>query len=450
MTKNFLILRNERRNKRRINMETRTTVCPSCGGKVVFDPTLGKVKCEFCGTEFTPAKIDEAWSGNEEISSAPVALEEFGVDEMRSYSCSGCGAELMADLNTAVLQCPYCGNHSIVPAQLSGSLRPNFIIPFSYTKEQAMEKYREFTKKRFLLPLSFRRNSHIEEMQGVYVPFWLFDGRVNMTGDYLADDKTDHGSDKDILDVISDLDPLSFKVHREGSMNYRKVPADASRRMEDKLMDSIEPYELDKLKGFSPSYLPGFLAERYDVSMEECRERAHERIENTMRSKVRDTIKHNTIAHRAEDFEYSGEQASYAMFPVWTLVTRWGGKTCKFAMNGQTGRMVGDLPVSPFRMMALLIPLFLGILFVGLLVMAAIDAEMPAAFFAYLIVPVFVCVFVGILLYSGMKSVEKAESASKYMTGSMKLTGSHEEVVGIAGAKKFIKETKNQKKKTKT
>ncbi len=115
-------------------------------------------------------------------------------------------------------------------------------------------------------------------------------------------------------------------------------------------------------------------------------------------------------------------------------------------MNGQTGRMVGDLPVSLFRMMAVLIPLFLGILFVGLLVMAAIDAEMPAALFAYLIVPVFVCVFVGILLYSGMKSVEKAESASKYMTGSLKLTGSHEEVVGIAGAKKFIKETKNQKK----
>lgn len=427
-------------------MEAKTTICPSCGGRVVFDPSLGKVKCEFCGSEFTPAKIDEAWGALGEDAPEPVVLEEFGADELRSYTCSGCGAEMMADPNTVVLLCPYCGNHNIVPAQFSGSLRPNFIIPFSYTKEQAMEKYKEFTKNRFLLPMSFLKEGHVEEMQGVYVPFWMFDGRANITGDYLANDKShDNGSDVDISDVISNLDPFSFKVHREGYMNYRKVPADASRRMEDKFMDSIEPYELDKMKKFSPSYLPGFLAERYDVSMEECRERAHERIENTMRTNVRKTIDHNTIQHSNEDFEYTGEQASYAMFPVWMLATRWGKRVCKFAMNAQTGKIVGDLPVSPFKMMAIQIPLFLGLMFIGLMILGAVDAKMPAGLIAYMIFPIFVCVFVGVYMYSNMKSVKTAESAWNYMPGSLKLTGSTEEVVGIAGARKFMKEKEAQK-----
>ncbi len=397
--------------------KTMASGCPACGGQMVFDPTSGKLKCEFCGTLFSPEEIEDSWKDKENKSSDGKGRSDLGPeDQMLAYNCSTCSAELMADRTTAVMRCPYCGNQTIAPAQFSGQIRPDYIIPFAHTKKEAVEKYKGFYNKRFLLPKSFKTDNHVQEIQGVYVPFWMFSGRTHVDGRYIAYDETKDSKGNRVKDK-------HYEEFRSGYIDYKNVLADASKRMEDDLMDSVEPYKLDGLKDFSLTYLPGFLAERYDVTEDECRERAHDRSEGTLSDQVRKTIKRDGIDAKREKFSYENESSKYALLPVWLLVTKWNDKTYKFAMNGQTGKMVGDLPVSAPKLLAVTIPLFflvmiLGIAFIG-------------DFIGALVAALIVTFLVGAGMYSSMKSVSKASNAEGYITQSLQLTTNTEEKLGF-------------------
>ena len=112
-------------------------------------------------------------------------------------------------------------------------------------------------------------------------------------------------------------------------------------------MDSIEPYDYEELKNFSTAYLPGFLADKYDVSVEESRERADERCMGTLDAAFRGSVKgYDTCTRKAGSTDLVRGKVHYALMPVWMLNTRWRGKDFLFAMNGQTGKLVGDLPFS--------------------------------------------------------------------------------------------------------
>ena len=416
---------------------TMASSCPACGGAMVFDPTIGKLKCDFCGSAYTPEEMEAAWKEKAAKTAAEGGGREMlGEDDgMLGYTCSTCGAELMADQNTAVMICPYCGSHTLAPAQFSGSLKPNYIIPFAHTKQEAVDKYHSFYDKRFLLPKSFKTDSHVEEIQGVYVPFWLFDGKVNLEGHYMAQDTS---TDKDGHKHVTGR----FEVYREGHLSYEKVPADGSRRMDDAIMDSVEPYTFADIKEFSMSYLPGFLAERYDVEVEECRKRAHERAEKTITSQVEDTIRHDEIVSKNVKCTFANEKHSYAMLPVWMLVTKWQEKTYKFAMNGQTGKMVGDLPVSAPKMAAVLVPLFIVAMVLYHLIAKAVGADSAYLWGGTFVFPMILTLIVGMIMYGSMKSVAKGSSVTNYINNSLQLTRQEEKRVNVFQASTIQKEMK--------
>ena len=125
------------------------------------------------------------------------------------------------------------------------------------------------------------------------------------------------------------------------------VPVDASSKMPDDHMDSIEPYDYEELNNFSTAYLPGFLADKYDVSVEESRKRADARCEGTLVSALRASVTgYDTCVRLAGEANLKRGKVHYALMPVWMLNTKWQGKDYLFAMNAQTGKMVGDLPIS--------------------------------------------------------------------------------------------------------
>ena len=427
--------------------KTMASGCPECGGTLSFDPALGKLKCDFCDSVFSPEEVEAYWAKNSAVQKAKEAAAKEGTNEqrgtvsldenaMKSYSCSACGAELMADQTTAVMICPYCGNHTIAPSQFSGSIKPDYIIPFSHTKKEVQESYLNYYRKRFLLPGSFRSDNHVEEIQGVYVPFWMFSGEVAMNGDYVA---YDEATDDEGHRYISDR----YQVQIQGNETFEKVPADASKRMDDNLMDSIEPYNLNELKDFSMVYLPGFLAERYDVSEEESHQRAKKRIEEGIHTDVTEHIKrrmhHDGIENSKENFQYSGERTTYAMLPVWMLTTRWKDKSYKFAMNGQTGKMIGDLPISAPKMLSILIPVFAAIVLIFILLNRG---DMEVGKIAGMLIVAFVVdlILFGIL-YGSMKPVHRATNASHYTEG-FNITLQDEQRYGLFNAGKLRKRMK--------
>ena len=330
--------------------------CPACTGPLQFSPETGKLKCEYCESIFELADIEALYKAKEEAA-AEAAAQNSGdtqwdtsnlnsdwgetADGMKTYSCPSCCAELVCDASTAATSCPYCGNPTIVPGQFSGMLKPDYIIPFKMDKDAAVAALKKHYKGKFFLPKAFSDQNHIEEIQGVYVPFWLYDGEAAGTASYNATivrqmkrgdyeiTKTDH-----------------FYVSRAGSIDFEKIPVDASTKMPDGHMDSIEPFDYSELKPFSTAYLPGFLADKHDQSADDCCQRADTRCEQTLEDALRKTVVgYATVVNTGKNLHLKRGKVHYALLPVWMLNTKWQGKDFLFAMNGQTGRMVGDLPV---------------------------------------------------------------------------------------------------------
>ena len=345
--------------------------CPSCLGPLHFVGESGKLECEYCGSQFTVKEIEQLQAGAEASAQNAFAqaeakeqerdsvqgdegewdasgLEEnWGADAagMRAYNCPSCGAELIYDQNTAATCCPYCGNPTVVPGQFSGTLKPDYILPFRLDKNAALDALKKHYGGKPFLPKSFMEQNHIEKIQGVYVPFWLFDGRAEAKAAYKCTRTRSYRQGDYEVTVTS-----HYNVRREGTIDFEKVPADASSRMPDNHMDSIEPYDFSGLTAFSTAYLPGFLADKYDVDAQECAKRADERCRRTALNALSGTVMgYETVSAASENVRLRRGKVHYALLPVWMLSTRWNGQNFLFAMNGQTGKIVGDLPVDKGR-----------------------------------------------------------------------------------------------------
>lgn len=329
--------------------------CPACTGPLHYDGQSGMLECEYCGSRLHVQEIEALYAEKEEAAVAaaqeqaqqPPEADDNWHEEagLKAYGCPSCGAQLFCDTTTAATSCPYCGNPTVVPGQFHGLLRPDYVIPFKLDKNAAITALKQYYKGKRLLPRAFTEQNHIEEIKGVYVPFWLFDGRVDADIHYKATRKSSHVSGKYRVTVTD-----HFSVRRAGTLDFSRIPADASTKMPDAFMDSIEPFDYKDLKPFSTAYLPGYLADIYDVPAKEASQRAIRRACSTAVTQTNATTAGYTSCTPVNQSVRMPEiQPRYALLPVWMLSTRWNGKSYLFAMNGQTGKLIGDLPVSMGR-----------------------------------------------------------------------------------------------------
>ena len=323
--------------------------CPCCGGAIEFDSTLQKMKCPYCETEFEMSTLQ---SYDDVLQTA--SAENVGVDVpqttewqpgetegMRVYVCNSCGGEIIGDANTAATACPYCGNPVVFMSQFSGDLRPDCVIPFKLDKEAAKAALnRHFAGKR-LLPKIFKDQNHIDEIKGIYVPFWIFDADADANMSYKAT-RTRCWSDAN----YNYTETSYFSVLRGGQLSFSNVPVDGSTQMPDELMQSIEPYDMSEAVDFQTAYLAGYLADKYDVDAEASVETANARIRKSTEDAFASTVQgYVTVLPENGSVQLSNSKARYALYPVWLLNTTWNGQRYTFAMNGQTGKFVGDLPM---------------------------------------------------------------------------------------------------------
>ncbi len=318
--------------------------CSSCGGALEFDSKTQKLICPYCGAVHDAAAYDAAAGGATAQQQAGGASSwnmqsdnwNVGEDGLLTYVCENCGGEVVGDDTLASTSCPYCDSPIVRASQFSGSLRPDFIIPFKLDKKEAKAKLSRFVSGKKLVPKVFKDQKHIDEIKGVYVPFWVFDADVYGEVTYNATREQNNGAQ---------IEVGHFDVFRSGNMSFRNIPIDASTKMEDDLMDSIEPFNTNEAVPFTPAYLAGYMADKYDVSPQEGFVRADERIKKSVEEAMRNTVKgFNTATPVASNISMMQGQAKYALYPVWILNTTWQGKHYRFAMNGQTGKFVGDLP----------------------------------------------------------------------------------------------------------
>ena len=427
-------------------MAERTTVyqCPACTGPLRFDGKIGKLKCDYCGSAFTlqeaedfyreknkeAAEADkEAHKKADEAAAAAAAtaakdtgyaggVSGWGSDaaHMRAYHCTKCGAELICDDTTAATSCPYCGNNTVIPGKFAGVDRPDYVIPFKVDKKQAVSAFKNYYRGRKLLPSSFESENHIEEIKGVYVPFWMFSGRIEGSAEYETYEESKR-IDGDYEVTIRKY----YEVYREGEMSFDKIPVDASTKMPDDLMDSIEPFDYKEMRPFAMEYMPGYLANKYDVTKEESRGRADDRAMQSFRAALKDSVKnYNNIKVMQQTEKIHPEKAEYGMLPVWLLSSNFQGKNYLFAMNGQSGKMIGDLPISKAKLAAWVIGVFAAVfaLMHFLILKQNGDSMIISGVVAFIAAAV-----TGAMMSSSMKPVAKSRSAGAYIAsgGSLKL-----------------------------
>lgn len=323
--------------------------CPCCDGAIAFDAESQKMKCPFCGNEFemeTLASYDSELQNDSESNmqwetNAGSEWQEGEADGLRTYRCNSCGGEIVGDDTLAASKCPYCGNQVVMMGQFSGALKPDFVIPFKLDKKAAKEALLNHYKGKKFLPKVFRDQNHIEEIKGVYVPFWLFDADADANIRYKAT-RIRHWSDS----RYEYTETSFYSVTRQGSLGFEKVPVDGSTKMDDALMESIEPFDFSQAVNFRTAYLAGYVADKYDVDAETSIARANERIKKSTEDAFASTVDgYTTVTPVMSSINLENGTSKYALFPVWLLNTDWNGQKYTFAMNGQTGKLVGDLPL---------------------------------------------------------------------------------------------------------
>lgn len=337
--------------------------CRNCGSALRFNAGAQDWTCEFCGSVFVEADLtatepptaveDGAPQGQPGVPEAGVAgaagetAGEAVLDEktfnaqIRSYSCPGCGAEIITDQNTAATFCLYCHNPAILPHQLSGVNKPAKVIPFAYPRKEVVDIFLKWCKKKPLLPNSFTSRHTVDKLTGIYIPYWLFD--CSVSGKMRASART-------IRSWVSGntryTETKTYDVYREITADFKGVPADGSKRADDQLMETIEPYDFKGIRPFAMPYLAGYQAEKYDVDSEAAFTRVKERVKQYTENLIRNTIKgYSSVTVSSSEVLFNNSRVEYALLPVWLLTFHYEGKSYFFAMNGQTGKVAGKLPV---------------------------------------------------------------------------------------------------------
>ena len=284
---------------------TSSAKCPNCAANIFYNEKLGKLVCSMCGGLYDPESMKP--SGKIEIRDIGDAGEDE--DNKQEFVCDSCGATVITDYNTSATFCAFCGSPTLINRRLSRCFRPDLIIPFKVSKEEAIENYLKWTQTHKGIPKKFTSESVLSKITGYYIPFWLLDA-----------------------DCVTDVSGTGQKYQGENVANYaidrtvvyhvRRVPFDGCKKISNTLMEAIEPFNYSEMRDYNDMYLPGYFAQRYDLSAIDMIDIIRIRFDNYAEGIVK-----RLSATEYDQFKTVGVKGSYsenyqqvyALMPVWFL-----------------------------------------------------------------------------------------------------------------------------------
>ena len=283
------------------------------------------------------------------------------------YSCPSCGAELVTEETTASTFCYYCHNPVVLSGKLEGRYRPDYVVPFEMDKKKAEDIFKMWIGRKKYVPKNFYSPKQMELLDGIYYPYWLYDCRVDgrITAEAGKTAISTRGS-------IEYRETSRYEVERRGTMDVKNVTRNALKKADHRLSEGVLPFDMEKLHSFEAGYLSGFKAERRDMEKEEYEQEVSTEIKNYAVDQLKNSISgYDTVSVKEHEEKVLSEQWKYALMPVWVLTYRdsKNEKLYYFAMNGQSGKICGVLPVDYKRLAglfsAIFFPLFVLFLIVG-------------------------------------------------------------------------------------
>lgn len=301
--------------------------CKNCGGNVVYSPEKKTMVCPFCDSE----KSEERRDGTEVMN-----------------ICPNCAGEIPIEEFTSATQCPYCDSYLIMDERIKGEYEPRKIIPFQMGKEACKKSIREKFKRNLFAPIDFLSEVRLNGMQGCYVPFWLFDYDTHCS--YQGEGtkvRTWRSGNTEYTETSY------YAINRELDMPFKKVPVDASIAMPDEVMDLMEPYNYGQLEDFSPEYMSGFYSEKYNFPSDSLDERAQKKMREDASAMLKESYAgYHSVRTVSQNIDIRNSESCFGLLPVWKYIYTYKGKEFPFYVNGQTGKIVGEAPVSKEKVFA--------------------------------------------------------------------------------------------------
>ncbi|MBQ8297210.1 MAG: hypothetical protein IJX77_05445 [Ruminococcus sp.] len=328
-------------------MEAVQYKCPNCGAELQFKPDRQAFGCDFCLSSFTEAEIKEVCAKTENsIPDAEIDAQKDFAEHTNLYHCSGCGAEIICDDNRTADFCYYCHEPVILSGRMSGEFKPNKVIGFRLTRDNAVDAFKKWVGKRWFVPSSFKSNQQLEKLTGLYVPFWVAD--CGLKADYVA---KGHKIRTWTSGNYRYTETKEFEIIRRANITADGIPADGESKIDDLLMEAIEPFDYTQAKDFSMSYLSGFLADKYDVDKAAVFPRIQVRAADAAKSVINQSISgYDSVIPRSEDYKIMHTDWQYMLLPVWFMTYKYNGEIYSFAVNGQTGKLAGTPPLDKMKL----------------------------------------------------------------------------------------------------
>ncbi len=340
-----------------------TLKCPHCSANLVFDSTSGRSVCNFCGSSFDPNVLKLSFSFENKS-------DESEIDDAKrqEFTCNSCGATVITDDTTAASFCCYCGSPALAGHRLRREFKPDYIIPFKLTREDAEAKFMEWGQTNKYVPSDFMDSENIKKLTPLYVPFWLVDSKC---------DAEFYGTGT----IYNSRKRTVFSLQRNIKFFMKRVPFVGAKKMNRLLMEAVEPFDYSEMVEYNDAYLPGYYAQRYDLKPADMAQNVIWRMESYARQSC------NAVSFEYQEtslsdgyIDVSDIKYSYALMPIWFLNYQKDGVYHGFAINGQTGEACGKLPYSKRkRISALILTTVLWLVIPAVLLMALFSALIYAS-----------------------------------------------------------------------
>jgi len=397
-------------------VSTVSYMCPKCGAPLAFSGETGKLECASCSTSYETEALEAL---NTEEKESKVAFDrptecfsEADEAEIKTYTCENCGAELLTSETTTATECPYCGSPTVLPDRIAGGVKPEMVIPFKIKKEEAEALFHGYFKGKALMPNIFLQGrNRISEIRKLYVPYWLFDCSAEASVSYDARKvHTRRSGDWEITETDH------YFVRRAGEMAFEGIPVDGSEKLDNKITESLEPYDIADAIPFRPQVLAGAMADHADVDSEACEARAAERVEESIVSALRDTVHgYSSVSERSRRVYSEGGKITPVLMPVWMITTEKEGKTYTFAINGQTGKLTCDVPADVKKSILWGGGTFAGVFGIGMLILWLAEALSGGAAMIAGVLSLIIALIVYAVLHAQLKQASFESDAGSYI-----------------------------------
>lgn len=341
-----------------------TYKCPNCGNDLVFDPASGKLACSSCGSSYHVSAFEKFENTEFEKIKEKTTTGSYNEDEVKEYTCKNCGAVLITDATTSSTICNFCGSPMVIADRLSGDLAPAKVIPFTITQQQAQDAFKKWCKNGLVTPKGFMNADRIKSIEGIYIPFWLYDIHGNGEGEATCWNVRRYTRGEYIY-----TETKYYVAYRRVASDYLKIPVDASEKMVDNLMDLLEPFNYNDLTDFHTAHLSGFSSEKYSYDEKELFPRVKTKTDEFIREFIMSTIRgYQHVSPGLFRINAVQRDAVYTMLPVYVVYYNYNNKDYLFAMNGQTGKIVGKPPICKKRVAMYFFAMFFLVFILGELI----------------------------------------------------------------------------------